>query len=311
LRRSFISCLTELAADDPRVVLLTGDLGFTVVEPFAERFPDRFFNVGVAEQNLIGVATGLAEAGYTPYAYSIATFAALRPYEFFRNGPVRHGLPVRLIGTGGGFEYGAAGHTHHALEDLGVMRLQPGLTVLAPADHEQARAALIGTRQLPGPVYYRLGKDDRQTVPGLEGRFALGRVELLREGRDLLLLSLGTISRDAAAAAAVLAGQGLSCAHGVVATLAPARPEELAALMAPFPTVITAETHYATGALGSLAAEVLAERGLGCRLVRCGVGQARGPGGSRAHLERKHGLSVDGLVAAALGGLDPGRGPGR
>ena len=122
VRATFVRTLVELAEEDERIVLLTGDLGFTVVEPFAERFPDRFFNVGVAEQNMVGVATGLAEAGFVPFVYSIATFATLRPYEFIRNGPVLHHLPVRVVGVGGGLEYGderrdalrARGHRDHA-----------------------------------------------------------------------------------------------------------------------------------------------------------------------------------------------------
>src|SRR5206468_2385099 len=138
MRRSFVDTLIELAECDPRVVLLTGDLGFMVVEPFVERFPDRFFNMGVAEQNMVGVATGLAEAGFIPYVYSIVTFATLRPYEFIRNGPVLHQLPVRIVGVGGGYGYGPAGPTHHGVEDIGVMRMQPGLAVIAPADNRQA-----------------------------------------------------------------------------------------------------------------------------------------------------------------------------
>ncbi len=126
MRATFVRTLMELAEEDERIVLLTGDLGFTVVEPFAERFPGRFFNVGVAEQNMLGVATGLAEAGYVPFAYSIATFATLRSYEFVRNGPVLHRLPVRVVGVGGGLEYGMNGLTHYALEDIALMRAQPG-----------------------------------------------------------------------------------------------------------------------------------------------------------------------------------------
>src|SRR5262245_66613485 len=133
MRRAFVQTLTEIADRDSRILLLTGDLGYMALEPFAEKFPSRFFNVGVAEQNMIGLATGLAEAGFLPFVYSIVTFAALRPYEFIRNGPVLHRLPVRVVGVGGGFEYGTAGPTHHGIEDVGVMRLQPGLPVVAPA----------------------------------------------------------------------------------------------------------------------------------------------------------------------------------
>jgi len=175
VRAAFAQTLTELAEQDPRVLLLTGDLGYMALEPFSDAHPDRFFNAGVAEQNMVGMATGLAEAGFVPFVYSIVNFATLRPYEFIRNGPVLHQLPVRIVGMGGGFEYGTAGPSHHGLEDVGVMRLQPGLTVIAPADHQQARTAIAETWDLPGPVYYRLGKDDKTTVPGLDGRFALAR----------------------------------------------------------------------------------------------------------------------------------------
>src|SRR3954454_2274675 len=122
MRRAFAETLTELAENDERIVLLTAALGFMALEPFSDKFPKRFFNVGVAEQNMIGMATGLAEAGLRPYAYSIATFAALRPFEFIRNGPVLHRLPVRIVGMGMGFEYGHAGPTHHAVEDIAALR---------------------------------------------------------------------------------------------------------------------------------------------------------------------------------------------
>src|SRR6185437_14353504 len=112
MRQAFIRTLCELAAEDDRIVLLTGDLGYMAMEPFRDRFPERFINAGVAEQNMIGIATGMAEAGLRPYAYSIATFAVLRPFEFIRNGPVLHNLPVRIVGMGGGFDYGPAGSTH-------------------------------------------------------------------------------------------------------------------------------------------------------------------------------------------------------
>jgi transketolase len=112
VRATFVATLAELAGRDPRVLLLTADLGYTIVEPFADRFPDRFFNVDVAEQNMIGVATGLAEAGFIPFVYSIVPFAVLRPYEFIRNGPILHRLQVRVVGVGGGMEYSTNGATH-------------------------------------------------------------------------------------------------------------------------------------------------------------------------------------------------------
>ena len=295
----------ELATRDPRIVLLTGDLGYTVLEPFADRFPSRYFNVGVAEQNMIGAATGLAEAGFIPYVYSIATFASLRAYEFIRNGPVLHQLQVRIVGIGGGFEYGHAGPTHHGLEDVGVMRIQPGLTLLSPADHRQAGHAISSTSDLAGPVYYRLGKDDRTVVPGLEGRFRIGRVEVVANGEDLLVVTAGAVATQAVLAAERLKDHGLSATVAVVSSFNPAPVEDLAQLAAPCRLVLTVEAHYVTGGLGSLVAEVIAERGLHCRLVRCGVrALATGRTGSAEYFHRVHGLTSEALVKTALAAMD-------
>src|SRR5919106_782310 len=170
MRRSFVRALTEIADADPRVVLLTGDLGFSVIEDFADRHPGRFWNVGVAEQNMVGLATGLAEAGFVPFVYSIATFASMRAYEFVRNGPVLHELPVRIVGVGGGLDYGHNGVSHYALEDIAIMRTQPGMAVIAPADPAQAVAALWAAAELPGPVYFRLGKES-SALEGVGGQF--------------------------------------------------------------------------------------------------------------------------------------------
>ena len=298
MRGTFVHTLAELAESDPRVVLLTADLGFTVVEPFAQRFPGRFFNVGVAEQNMVGIATGLADAGYVPYVYSIASFATLRPYEFIRNGPVHQRLPVRVVGVGGGFDYGTNGPSHHALEDLALMRVQPGMTVLAPADFEQARAALLAAHTLPGAVYFRLGKDDSSRVAGLAGRFRLGRAESLGSGGDLLLVTTGSIARNAAAAAEALAARGVDTTVLVVASISPPPTDDLADALERFDAAVTIEAHYVTGGLGSLVCEVAAEHGLPCRVVRCGVRELEaGRSGSEAYLNETHGLSVEKLVA--------------
>ena len=227
MRKAFISTLVELAEQDPRIVFLTGDLGYLAVEPFADRFPKRFYNVGVAEQNMMGIATGLAEAGMIPFVYSIAPFAVLRPYEFFRNGPVQHRLPVRVVGVGGGFEYGPNGFSHYALEDIALMRAQPGVMVIAPADHLQAASALRAAADLPGPVYFRLGKDDETTVPDLEGRFQLGRAQLMVPGDDLLFVALGTAVHQTVAAADTLTSHGVDAAVALIDNLGAAPPENL------------------------------------------------------------------------------------
>jgi transketolase len=250
---------------------------------------------------MLGIATGLAEAGYLPFVYSIATFATLRPYEFIRDGAVLQRLPVRIVGVGGGFEYGHAGASHFALEDVGVMRLQPGMSVVAPADYQQARSALLATWDTPGPVYYRLGKNDRDALPGLNGAYRDGGVEVIRQGGDVLLLSMGAIGFEVLRAADELAKRGIEATVAVVACLSPAPVLELADLLAGHSLAITVEAHYVDGGLGSIVCETVAERQLPCRVVRQGVRRLPiGPSGGEAYLHREHGLSAEGLVELAL-----------
>jgi transketolase len=305
MRNEFVDELTKLAARDERVMLLTGDLGFSVLERFQQAFPERFINCGVAEQNMVGVATGLAEAGLIPFAYSIATFASLRPYEFIRNGPILHGLPVRVVGVGGGFDYGQNGITHFALEDYAVMRAQPAMTVISPADADQARAAIRATADEDRPIYFRVSKKGTP-VPGLEGRFRLGRLEVLSdEGADAAILAIGSITHEAVAAAQELAGRGIRARVAVVSSLNPSPVQDIAAFLSGVPLALTVEAHYANGGLGSLVAEIIAEEGLSARLVRAAVhAMPGGESGSQAYLEDRHGLSAAKLVGAVEGALN-------
>jgi transketolase len=307
MRRAFIRTLAELAEADSNIMLITGDLGYTVLEPFMEKFPHRFLNAGVAEQNMVGMATGLAEAGFIPFVYSIAPFATLRPYEFIRNGPILHRFPVRIVGTGGGFEYGLNSITHFGLEDIGVMRIQPAIHVIVPADHEQTCNALRATWDLPGPIYYRIGKDDVSTVPGLNGRFELECAQQISEGDELLIITAGSVAKEVAAAARDLSSRGTHCAVIVVATLNPPPLDDLAAILSRFRMAITVENHYVVGGLGSLVSEIVAEQGIECKVRRCGVRTMPSDrSGSQAYLNQKHGLSKERLVESILEFLNLG-----
>ncbi|MFA6317113.1 MAG: transketolase C-terminal domain-containing protein [Elusimicrobiota bacterium] len=299
MRKALISTLLDMAQQDDRIVFLTADLGWSVVDVFAERFPGRFINVGVAEANMMGIATGLAIEGYIPFVYSIATFSSMRPYEQFRNGPVLHHLPVRVIGVGGGFAYAHAGPTHYALEDLAIMRAQPGCTVLAPADPAQTRSALLATRAIPGPVYLRVGKGGNPEVPGLNGRFALGQPELVREGSDLLIIATGAAACKALAAAEALAREGRSAAVAVLAHLGQEASLELNLLLSRFRVVLSVEEAFSCGGLGSLIAETVAKRGLPCRLGVAGVRSSfEEEFGSEAWLASRHGIDAASLAVA-------------
>jgi transketolase len=182
MRSEFLAGLADLADRDPRVMLLTADLGFGAVEVFADRHPRRFLNLGVAEQAMIGVATGLAEGGFIPYCYSIASFAVARPFEFLRNGPIAHDLPVRLIGIGPGMDYSHDGITHFALEDVGILLNQPNTMIIAPKDALSASAYGMAGSDYSGLVYYRLARN----APDVEA----GGPEASFDA-DCLVLSLG------------------------------------------------------------------------------------------------------------------------
>jgi transketolase len=293
MRKAFIQSLLKLAHTDERVMLLTADLGYLVIEEFIETFPHRFVNVGVAEQNMVGIATGLAEAGFIPYIYSITPFAALRPFEFIRNGPIYHNLPVRIVGVGQGVEYGINGLSHYALEDIGVLRTQPNLTIIAPADNAQTRNAVERTYDLPGPIYFRLSKDNVD-IPELEGKFEIGQIQQVGHGTDLLMISTGAITQEAIQAARILAENGLNATILVIASISPSPEKQLIDMLSKFRCVFTLEAHYTTGGIGSLIAELAAENNLALKLTRFGFTSIlNGTVGSAASIYALHGLSSE------------------
>lgn len=303
MRSAFVRALVEVAEEDPRIVLLTGDLGFMALEPFAEKMPERFVNVGVAEQNMVGVATGLAEAGFVPFVYSIGTFASMRPYEFIRNGPLLHSLPVRIVGVGAGMDYGHNGVTHYALEDMALMRTQPEMTVIAPADPAQVVSAVRSSTEVPGPIYFRIGKSS-VAIPELGGHFELGRLDRLRDGEDLAIIGLGSMAVEALEAADMLAERGVSAAVAAVASVQPPPVVDLLELLADVPLVVTVEAHYITGGLGSLVAELIAGHQLSCSLARRAVEtMPRGVTGTLPFLNDLHGLSAGSLTETVMSEL--------
>jgi transketolase len=301
VRKAFIAALTKLAGQDERIMLLTGDLGFMLLEPFYNQFPERFINVGVAEQNMVGIATGLAEAGMIPYIYSITPFAVLRPYEFIRNGPIYHQFKVRIVGAGGGLEYAHDGISHFGIDDIGVLRVQPGISIFTPADYQQAATIFNKTWDIHGPVYYRLGKDETTVIPGLNGQFEIGEAQLISSGQDLLMIALGSIANEAVAAIEKLSSHGIDCSLMVASSINPPPVRALAETLPRFKNVITVEAHYLNGGLGSLVAEFIAEKNIDCRLTRCGIkSMPEGRTGSQRYLYQHFGISSESLVETAI-----------
>lgn len=258
MRTAFIKELLECAERDPSIWLVTGDLGYSVLEPFAERFPDRYVNAGVAEQNMIGVAAGLARSGARVFVYSIANFPTFRCLEQMRNDVCYPGASVTVVSVGSGFSYGAHGSTHHAIEDLAVMRALPGIVVVSPGDPTEARLATRELAALGGPAYLRLGKAGETIVDAYAGdAFALGQMRLVREGADITLVATGSVLAVVVAAAAALERDGISTRVYSAHTLKPFDAATLLRTMSETAGLVTVEEHRLVGGLRSAAAEAL------------------------------------------------------
>jgi transketolase len=269
VRTAFIETLSELAERDDRIWLLTGDLGYSVVERFASRFPAQYVNVGVAEQNMTGVAAGLALSGKIVFTYSIANFPTFRCLEQIRNDVCYHNGNVKVIAVGGGLAYGPQGYTHHGVEDLGIMRGLPGMTVIAPGDPVETRLATRAIAAHDGPCYLRLGKAGEAVVHSSVPEFRLGRGIRVRPGRDATLIVTGGMLRAACDCAARL--DDMNVAVLSMPTIKPL--DEAAVLRAAEETgaIVTCEEHNVTNGLGSAVAEVLALSGQAVRFRRYGI----------------------------------------
>ncbi|HEY4093896.1 MAG TPA: transketolase C-terminal domain-containing protein [Baekduia sp.] len=300
MRDAFFAELAELARTDERVWALTGDLGIGLFDDFARVAPGRYLNVGIAEQNLVGVAAGLAAAGQVPFAYSIAPFVTSRPHDQIRVDVAMAAADVKLVGVGGGVSYGYLGPTHHAIEDLALMRVLPNLTVLAPGDPGEARRATRAAFATDGPVYLRLGKNGEPDAIPLDAPFVVGRALTLRDGDDVTLASTGAILPEVLAAADALAADGVHATVLHFGTVKPFDAAALAASAARTGAVVSVEEHSIIGGLGSAVAEALAEAGTGATLRRAGLPDAFAHAvGSREHLLRDAGLDRHGIARTA------------
>jgi transketolase len=300
MRTAFLQTLFELAREDERIVFLTGDLGFSVVEPFMEALPKQFVNAGVAEQNMTAIAAGMALSGKIAVTYSIANFPTLRCLEHIRNDVCYHEANVKIAAVGGGFAYGALGASHHATEELGVMRMMPGMTVVAPADPIETRAATRAILAHPGPCYIRLGKAGEPDVHGGPIDFHLGKSIQVRDGREITLISTGSMLKTAVDVADRLAERGAAARVLSMHTLKPLDTEAVLAAARETGAIVTLEQHSVIGGLGSAVAEVLAEEpDLKAPFKRIGLPSAFAPRvGSQQYLEEQHGLTEEPVLQA-------------
>jgi transketolase len=261
MRNAFASTLTKIAQTDQRIVLLSGDIGNKLFDSFKEQCPGRFFNCGVAEANMTSMAAGMALCGLRPVTYTIASFVTVRCLEQIRIDVCYHNLPVIIVGVGAGLSYAELGATHHSCEDIAMMRVLPNMTVICPADSFEVRAALRAALKHNGPVYIRLGKKGEPIVHGGIPEFVIGKGIIVRDGKDVCLLSTGNILSTVMEAAEMLQERDISARVVSFHTVKPLDAELLSQVFAQFRMVVSIEEHSILGGFGSSIAEWLVGKG--------------------------------------------------
>jgi len=298
VRTAFVQALVELARKDERIWMVVGDLGFHALDPFVEEFPDRFINAGVAEQNMTGLAAGMAMSGKIVFTYSIGNFPTLRCLEQIRNDVCYHSANVNVVSVGGGLAYGALGATHHCIEDLAIMRVMPHMTVVAPGDPVEVEMATRAIAETPGPCYLRLAKTGEPRIHPAGVDFELGKAIMVREGSDLTLISTGEMLYNTVKSAERLAEEGIQARVLSMHTLKPLDVAAVLRAAQETSIIVTVEEHSVIGGLGGAVAEVLAElsdspfalKRIAMRESFCSEV------GSQAYLREANGLSIGGIV---------------
>jgi transketolase len=300
MRERCLKTITELARTDERIVFVGSDLGAGVMAEFKAACPGRFFMEGVAEQNLVGLAAGMAMEGRVVYLNTIATFLTRRCYEQVVVDLGMHNANVRLIANGGGVVYAPLGPTHLATDDIAIMRAIPNMTILAPADAEEMERATRATVDHQGPVYVRVAKGHDPVVTTETGAFRIGRAVPMRDGHDALIVTTGVGLQVCLAAANQLTAAGVDATVLHMPTIKPLDTEALAAAAERVPVVVTVEEHSVIGGLGSAVAEYLAEADLLShrKFRRIGFPDAFPSGyGDQNGMMRRHGISADAVAA--------------
>lgn len=306
MRDSFVHTLIQLAQEDSNIELLTGDLGFGVLKPYWESVPNQFLNAGIAEQNMASVAAGMALTGKTVFIYSIGNFPTLRCLEQIRNDCAYHQANVKIVCVGGGFVYGSLGMSHHATEDLAIMRALPDVVVMAPGDPEEAVAATKLIAKHPGTCYLRLGRGGEPRVHTPLHNYKLGQALCIQRhpiagARTVAILSTGGILDEACAAAKALIRQGVAVEQYSFPTVKPLDQSLIVELMQRNNLIVTVEEHNIVGGFGSAVAEVMAEHASTCSLLRIGIPDLYSVRvGSQKYLRAQYGLDAQAIVERTM-----------
>lgn len=305
MRDTFVKTLIEEAKKNESIELITGDLGFGVLKPYFEQLPDRFTNAGIAEQNMTGVAAGMALCGKTVFTYSIGNFPTLRCLEQIRNDCAYPHANVKIVCVGGGFVYGSLGMSHQATEDIAVMRALPGVTVVCPGDLVEAREATKAIINVPGTVYMRLGRGGEKRIHDDIKDFKIGKAVKIRDAaqtkKRIALFSAGAILDEAVEAADIIESSGVGVEQYSFHTVKPIDKETVISCAERFDMLVTVEEHNLSGGFGSAVAEVLAENGCRAKLLRIGIGDTYcSEVGNQKYLRQFCGIDAQSIARRAL-----------
>jgi transketolase len=301
MRNAFADEITQLATQDKRVVLLSGDIGNKLFDNFKNVDAARFYNCGVAEANMMGVAAGMALSGLRPIIYTITPFTTTRCFEQIRVDVCYHQAPVIIVGTGSGLSYAELGPTHHSLEDLAILRTLPGICVLAPCDAEELRCALRMALQQDKPVYIRIGKKGEPDIHAAPLNFKIGKAIIVREGVHVALLSSGTMMAEVLKAADLLKQHDISATVASFHSIKPLDTEFLQAAAARFKLLVTIEEHGLIGGLGSAVAEWSAQSNYAISQLNFGTpDEFMHETGSQEYARAKYGLVAENIAARVL-----------
>ncbi len=297
MRNAFADEVTKLARFDKRVLLLSGDIGNKLFDDFKQVDPLRFYNCGIAEANMMGVAAGLALSGLRPIIYTITPFTTTRCFEQIRVDVCYHEAPVIIVGTGSGLSYTELGPTHHSLEDMAILRTLPGMCVMAPGDATELRLALRAALQQDHPVYIRIGKKGEPDIHAHRTQLDIGKVFVVREGHDITMLSTGTMIAEVIKAADWLQQRGISAEIISSHTVKPLDEEYLSAAAKRFKLFVTIEEHGLIGGLSSAVAEWCAKTNTKIPHVSMGTpDEFMHETGSQEYARKKYGLVADSIV---------------
>jgi transketolase len=299
-RDAYGQVLVEIGKEQKNIVVLNADLSqSTRTSLFAKVFPGRFFNAGIAEQNMMGVAAGLATTGFTPVVSTLAIFAAGRAYDQVRNTIVHSDLNVKIVATHSGITMGKDGSSHQSIEDIALMRVIPDMTVVVPADALETKKALRAAIEYKGPVYIRLGRPEIPAITDEKSPFVIGKADILRKGNDLSIIACGIMVLQALKAADVLTSQGIKARVINMHTIKPLDLEILYNAAKETGAILTAEDHSIIGGLGSAVLEALACKETRPPVYRIGIHDVFGESGEPDDLIRKYGLSWQDIAKAA------------